>query len=141
MTAHRNSNDAAFQTHIDGLSHSSISTKLTVIETLNAELVVEQTALEVQRSQLHKHKQLVLELTDGLKQVQTGEEYTVESGGGASTLPAEIVCYVNADAPAAGADGTIEKPYPSLEDAVDAKIAIGSTADVVFDIAGGCVHD
>ena len=102
MTSHRDSNDSAFQTHIDGLSHSSITTKLSVIEALNAELVVEQTALEVQRSQLHKHKQLVLELTDGLKQVQTGEEYTVEGGGG-SALPAGIVCYVNASAPAAGA--------------------------------------
>ena len=136
MTTHRDSNDSAFQTHIDGLTHSSISTKLTVIETLNAQLVVEQTALEAQRSQLHKHKQKVLELTDGLKQVQTGEEYTVEGGGG-SVLPAEIVVYVNAGAAASGADGTIEKPYPDLEDAMDAKIAPGSTADVVFDIAGG----
>ena len=62
MTTFRDNNDSEFQTYIDGLSHSSISSKLGVIETLETQLQTEQTAIEAQRAQLHKHKQLVANL-------------------------------------------------------------------------------
>jgi len=55
----------------------------------------------------------------------------------ADALPAGIICYVKASAAASGADGSIEKPFPSLEDAIDDKIATGKTADVIFEIAAG----
>ena len=45
--------------------------------------------------------------------------------------------YVNATASASGADGSIEKPYNNLQVAMDAKIPVGATADVIFDIAAG----
>ena len=67
MTTFRDDDDTEFQTYIDGLSHSSISTKLGVIETLQTQLQTEQTALEAQRAQLHKHKQKIADLTADLK--------------------------------------------------------------------------
>ena len=82
MTTHRDSDTATFQATIDALTHSSISTKLGVIDGLNDELVVEQSALEAQRNRLHQHKQLVSVLTTDLKGIQAGEEYTVSGGGG-----------------------------------------------------------
>ena len=51
MTSYRDDTDSEFQTHIDGLTHSSISTKLSVIEVLEGELASEQTAIEAQRAQ------------------------------------------------------------------------------------------
>ena len=80
MTTFRDDNDSAFQSHIDGLTHSSISTKLSVIEALETQLLTEQTALETQRAQLHKHKQKVADLTKDLTSIQSGEEYTVSQG-------------------------------------------------------------
>ena len=44
MTTFRDDDDSAFQTHIDGLTHSSISTKLSVIEALETQLQSEQRA-------------------------------------------------------------------------------------------------
>ena len=69
MTTFRDDDDSAFQTHIDGLSHSSISTKLSAIEALETQLQTEQTALETQRAQLHKHKQKVADLTKDLTSI------------------------------------------------------------------------
>ena len=94
MTSYRDSTASQFQTHIDSLVHSSITSKLSVIDDLNDELVVEQTALEAQRNQLHRHKQLVAELTTDLKGIQAGEEYTTAVGSG--ILPPGKVVYVDA---------------------------------------------
>ena len=55
MTSHRDDDDSEFQATIDGLSHTSITTKLSVIESLDSDLLAESTALEAQRAQLHKH--------------------------------------------------------------------------------------
>ena len=73
MTTFRDDNDGEFQTYIDGLAHTSISTKLGVIQTLETQLQTEQTAIESQRAQLHKHKQLVANLTEDLKTITSGQ--------------------------------------------------------------------
>ena len=49
MTTFRDNDDSEFQTYINGLTHSSISSKLGVIETLETQLQTEQTAIEAQR--------------------------------------------------------------------------------------------
>ena len=82
MTSFKDDDDSTFQAHIDGLTHSSISTKLGVIETLETQLQSEQTAVEAQRAQLH-----IADLTSDLKSIQSGEEYTVSGGGGGSSDP------------------------------------------------------
>ena len=134
MTTHRDSTTAQFQATIDALQHSSISTKLSVIDGLNDEIVVEQNALEAQRNRLHQHKQLVADLTTDLKGIQAGEEYTV-SGGGSSTAPG-LKVYV--DASYAGAStGSAEAPFASLAAAIDAKCAVDDAVERIFVIAGG----
>ena len=59
MTSHRTATDSEFQSTIDALQHSSISTKLAQIEIINGQLNAEQGTVESERSQLHKHKQKV----------------------------------------------------------------------------------
>ena len=76
MTSHKDDDDSTFQATIDGLSHTSIPTKLSVIESLDADLLAESTALETQRSQLHKHKQKIAGLVSDLQSIQSGVEYT-----------------------------------------------------------------
>ena len=139
MTTFRDDNDAAFQTHIDGLTHSSISTKLSVIETLETQLQTEQTALETQRAQLHKHKQLVSDLTTDLKTITSGQEYTVSGGGGGSGDPTALgkKIYVNASYSGGSDDGSAEKPYASLAAAIVAKCGVADATERIFVIAAG----
>ncbi len=135
MTSYRDSTQSQFQTHIDSLVHSSITSKLSVIDDLNDELVVEQTALEAQRNQLHQHKQLVAELTTDLKGIQAGEEYTTAAGSG--ILPTGKVVYVDASYSGGSDSGSREKPYASLEAAIIAKCGVADSTERIFDIASG----
>ena len=138
MTSHRDDNDAQFQATIDALSHSSITTKLAVVESLESDLATEHTNLETQRNQLHRHKQKIASLVSDLKSIQSGEEYTVDGGGGgSSTLPPGKVIYVDASYAAGSDDGSREKPYASLAVAIDAKCAVDDAAERIFDIAAG----
>ena len=138
MTAFRDDNDATFQTHIDGLTHSSISTKLSVIESLETQLQTEQTSIETQRAQLHRHKEKVAELTKDLTSIQAGEEYTVSQGGGSSlpTAPG-LKIYVDAAYSGGSDDGSAEKPYQSLSAALDAKCGVSDATERIFEIAAG----
>ena len=70
MTSHKDSTDTQFQATIDGLTHTSISTKLSIIESLDSDLSTETTGLEVQRAQLHKHKQKIADLVSDLKTIR-----------------------------------------------------------------------
>ena len=105
MTSHRDDSDTTFQQTIDGLQHTSITTKLSVIDDLNDELLVEQAALEVQRGQLYKHQQKISELTTDLQSIQAGEEYTVGGSGGVIPLPPAKVIYVKVAYSGGGDDG------------------------------------
>ena len=114
MTSHKDDDDSTFQATIDGLSHTSIPTKLSVIESLDADLLAESTALETQRSQLHKHKQKIAGLVSDLQSIQSGVEYTIEGvGGGSSALPTGKVIYVDVSYSGGSDDGSREKPYTS----------------------------
>ena len=139
MTTFRDDNDSAFQTHIDGLSHTSISTKLSVIQTLEAQLEVEQTALETQRAQLHKHKQKIADLTTDLQTITSGQEYTVSGNGGGSSDPTApgLRIFVDASYSAGSNDGSAEKPYASLAAAIDAKCAVDDPLERIFEISAG----
>ena len=138
MTSHRDDNDSQFQATIDALSHSSITTKLAIVESLETDLATEHTNLEAQRNQLHKHKQKIASLVSDLKSIQSGEEYTVDGGGGgSSTLPPGKVIYVDASYAAGSDDGSREKPYASLAAAIDAKCAVDDAVERIFDIAAG----
>ena len=140
MTSHRDSTDTQFQAAIDGLSHTSIPTKLAVIESLDADLLAESTALETQRNQLHKHKQKIAGLVSDLQSISSGVEYTVdEGGGGGSTdpLPPAKVVYVSVTYNGGGDDGSREKPYTSLAAAIVAKCGVSDGVDRIFDIASG----
>ena len=126
MTTHRDSDAATFQATIDALTHSSISTKLGVIDGLNDEIVVEQTALEAQRNRLHLHKQKIADLTTDLKGIQAGEEYTVSGAGGGSSDPTAPGSKVYVDASYSGGSdsGSAEAPFASLAAAISAKCAV-----------------
>ena len=122
MTTHRNDDDSTFQGTIDALSHTSIPTKLAVIESLDADLLAESTALEAKRAQLHKHKQKIAGLVSDLQSIQSGSEYTIENGGGGSSdpLPPGLVIYVDSSYSGGSDDGSREKPYSSLSAAITA---------------------
>ena len=117
MTSHRDSNDTQFQATIDALSHSSISTKLATIQSLNTQLVTEQTALDVQRANLHRHKQKIANISTDLATIQHGEEYTVSAGGG--SVPDARTVYVNKDYTGSVKDGKISTPYDDLEACIE----------------------
>lgn len=139
MSSHRDDDDAAFQATIDGLTHTSITTKLSTIESLESDLATETAALELQREQLHKHKTKVAGLVSDLKSIQSGEEYTVEGGGGGSadpTAPGKKV-FVNAAYSGGSDDGSAEKPYQTLSAAITAKCAVDDAVERIFVISAG----
>ena len=139
MTSHKDDNDSTFQATIDGLTHSSIPTKLAVIESLDADLLSESTALETQRAQLHKHKQKIAGLVSDLQSIQSGVEYTIESGGGGSsdpTAPGKKV-FVNVSYAGGGDTGSAEAPYTSLAAAIAAKCGVADSLQRIFIIAAG----
>ena len=138
MTSHRDDDDSTFQSTIDALQHSSITTKLGVVDGLNDELEVEQAALEIQRAQLHKHRQAVKTITANLKTTQSAEEYTVSGGGGGGgVLPPGKIGYCDASYSGGTDDGSREKPYASVAAALDAKSAVDDSTERIYDLAAG----
>ena len=138
MTSHKDSTDTQFQATIDSLQHSSISSKLSIIESLESDLSSETTGLEVQRAQLHKHKQKIADLVSDLKSIQSGEEYTVdESGGGSSTLPPGKVIYVDVAYSGGSDDGSREKPFTSLASAIFNNCGVADGLERIFEISAG----
>lgn len=139
MTSHKDDNDGTFQATIDALSHTSIPTKLAVIESLDADLLAESTALETQRAQLHKHKQKIAGLVSDLQSIQSGVEYTIEGGGGGSStpLPSDKVIYVNSAYSGGSDSGSREHPYASLAAAITAKCGVADPDERIFDVAAG----
>lgn len=134
MSSHRDSNDSTFQAHIDALAHSNITTKLTKIVALNVDLTAESSALETQRSQLHKHKQKIATYRLDLETIQKGEEYTVSAGGGAA-IPEARTVYVNKGYSGSVKDGKIATPYDDLEACLDIEIVSGKVDPVIIDIS------
>ena len=130
MTTHRNTSDADFDTHLSGLSATSIDNKITSFTDVKTELDAEQSTLNNQRNQLRKHTQKVSDMLDDLNALKSFNITT-------DPLPQQNTCYVNQAYVMSDADGSIEKPYTTLEHAIDYKISAGQTDDVVFIIAAG----
>ncbi len=128
MTSHRQISDAAFDTHLAGLSSTSLDDKINSYTTTKTDLATERTLIQAQRNQIQKHFTKVVGTLDDLSALQSFQQTL--------SLPASKKIYVQADA-AAGGDGTVATPYASIQVAIDAKIATGQTADVIFMIAAG----
>lgn len=133
MTSHRESDDAAFDTHLDSLaSTASLSTKITSWTALQTALDLERSSIvEAERAQLQKHRSKVSEMIENLSTLRQFEE-----AGGTVNLPGQKI-YVDASASATLADGSREKPYPTLSAALDAKCGVSDATSRVFNIAAG----
>ena len=132
MTSHRELTDSQFDTHLASLDDSSLANKLTAWQSAKTELDTERTSVTSHRTQITKHARKVTNMIDDLEGLQA---YAL-----LESTPSQQdrnICFVNASASSSGADGSFEKPYPSLADAIDSKIAPGDTAVVIFDIAVG----
>ena len=101
MSVHRES--ANIDAVIVALTHSSVSTKKTVLTTLLAALDTEQTLVNTERSNLQAHRSKVTGIIDNLEIVSDAVEYTVSSTSG--TLPVGKTVYVDASFAGGSDDG------------------------------------
>ena len=66
-------NDAAFDTHLAGLTQGTLAQKKTSYTTTQGTISTEKTALDLKRAQLHSHQ---LKVDDALKNMNVLEEHT-----------------------------------------------------------------
>ena len=134
MTSHRTSDDSTFDSHLASLaSNDNLAAKLVTYQSLKSALASERNSvIATQSEQLFTHQSKVDAMITDLKTLQQ-----FENAGGTIKIPVGKKVYVDASASATLANGSKEKPYPTLTSALDAKCAVGDTVTRIFKLAAG----
>ena len=102
MTTHRESADISGV--ISGLTHTSVSSKKTVLSSLLADLNTEQSHVNTERTNLQTHREQDTGMIGNLTVVSDAVEYTVSAGSG--TLPVGMAVFVDASYVGGSSDGS-----------------------------------
>lgn len=133
MSVHRESADITAV--ISGLTHTSVSTKKTALNTLLSDLNTEQGLVNTERTNLQTHRDLVTGLITDLDVVGSAVEYTTVAGSG--TLPVGKTVYCDVNYAGGSSNGSRERPYSDLGAALDAKSGIADATERIYDLACG----